>query len=38
MKTEGPNVKNPLKWRGENILGFTLMEVRSIVKNVSKTK
>ena len=30
MKTEGPNVKNAL--------GFVLMEVRSMVKNVPKTK
>ena len=30
MKTEGPNVKN--------VLGFALMEARSIVKNIPKTK
>lgn len=38
MKTEGPNVKNPLKWRGENVLGFALMGARSMVKNIPKTK
>lgn len=38
MKTKGPNVKNPLKWRGENALGFALMEARLIVKNIPKTK
>ena len=30
MKTEGPNVKN--------VLGFVLIEARSIVKNIPKTK
>ena len=30
MKIEGPNVKN--------VLGFALMEARSMVKNVPKTK
>lgn len=38
MKTEGPNVKNPLKWRDENVLGLALAEVRSMVKNIPKTK
>lgn len=38
MKTEDSNVKNPLKWRDENVLGFALTEVRSMVKNIPKTK
>lgn len=30
MKTDGPSVKN--------VLGFVLIEARSIVKNIPKTK
>lgn len=38
MKADDPNADNPLKWRGENVLGFALMEVRSMIKNSPKTK
>ena len=31
-----PNSKNPIKWRGQNLLGFSLMEVRDIIKNNNK--
>lgn len=30
------NVLNPLKWRGENLLGFALMEVRDEIRRVWK--
>jgi ribA/ribD-fused uncharacterized protein len=32
MAAEDPAVQNPLSWRGENLLGFCLMEVRTLVK------
>lgn len=28
MGKDNPNVENPLKWRGKNLLGFALTEVR----------
>ncbi len=28
-----PDSRNPLKWKGENLLGFSLMKVRDIIKN-----
>lgn len=31
LETE-ENVENPLQWRGENLLGFALMEVRDLLK------
>ncbi len=33
LNENSPNVKNPLRWRGLNLLGFALMEVRDIIKN-----
>ena len=30
---DNPNAENPEKWRGENLLGFALMEVRSILSS-----
>lgn len=32
MKDDHPNVSNPMKWGGLNLLGFSLMEVRDILK------
>lgn len=34
--TSGENGFNPLKWRGENLLGFALMEVRDEIRRVWK--
>jgi ribA/ribD-fused uncharacterized protein len=32
MRSDELNVKNPLLWRGQNLLGFALMEVRNEIK------
>lgn len=34
MATDHPNIENPAKWEGLNLLGFALMEVRDELKNV----
>jgi len=31
MDINNENIKNPLKWKGENKLGFALMEVRKML-------
>lgn len=36
MKLTDENIQNPLKWKGENLLGFALMEVRDEIKRVWK--
>lgn len=36
MGQTNENVLNPLKWRGENLLGFALMEVRDEIRRVWK--
>lgn len=36
MGQEDENILNPLKWRGENLLGFALMEVRDEIRRVWK--
>lgn len=33
LDENSPNAKNPLEWRGLNLLGFALMEVREIIRN-----
>lgn len=30
MKADAPNIQNPHTWRGENLLGFALMEIRDL--------
>lgn len=32
LATQDPDARNPLKWRGQNLLGFALMEVRDILR------
>ncbi|MDE6314248.1 MAG: NADAR family protein [Lachnospiraceae bacterium] len=32
MTGDSPNVENPLTWKGTNLLGFALMEVRDILQ------
>lgn len=34
MSQTNENIFNPLKWRGENLLGFALMEVRDEIRRV----
>ncbi|WP_160687607.1 NADAR family protein [Clostridium sp. C2-6-12] len=36
MAEEDVDIKNPKLWRGENLLGFALMEVRNEIKRVCK--
>lgn len=36
MKQTDENILNPLKWKGENLLGFALMEVRDEIQRVWK--
>lgn len=36
MSEEDMDIKNPKLWRGENLLGFALMEVRNEIKRVCK--
>ena len=32
LDENNPDCRNPFKWKGENLLGFSLMEVRDIIK------
>lgn len=32
MGKNNPDAENPMKWRGKNLLGFTLMEAREILR------
>jgi ribA/ribD-fused uncharacterized protein len=36
MSANDENATNPMKWRGTNLLGFALMEVRDEIKRVWK--
>lgn len=36
MSESDENVQNPLNWRGQNLLGFALMEVRDVLREVCK--
>lgn len=38
MGTDDPNITNPSKWKGENLLGKVLMRVRDSLKNIYSTK
>jgi ribA/ribD-fused uncharacterized protein len=33
LAEDNPKAKNPTEWRGENLLGFALMEVRDIINS-----
>ncbi len=33
MAQDNPNINNPTKWNGKNLLGFALMEVRDLINN-----
>lgn len=35
MKEDNPDCHNPLQWKGENLLGFSLMEVRSKIRSLN---
>lgn len=34
MSANDENAENPMKWRGQNLLGFALMEVRDEIRRV----
>lgn len=34
MSEDDPKAKNPIEWRGENLLGFALMEVRNELNKI----
>lgn len=36
MGQEDDNILNPMEWKGENLLGFALMEVRDEIRRVWK--
>ncbi len=38
MSESDENVQNPLNWRGQNLLGFALMEVRDALREVCKNE
>lgn len=38
MAESDENAHNPLKWRGQNLLGFALMEVRDVLREVCKNE
>lgn len=38
MSESDENVQNPLNWRGQNLLGFALMEVRDVLREVCKNE
>lgn len=38
MSANAPEAVNPLKWRGQNLLGFALMEVRDELRRVTKNE
>lgn len=33
MAADDKNIENPLMWKGENLLGFALMEVRDMLSH-----
>ena len=37
-KIIGPEAQDPMKWRGENLLGFALMEVRDELRRVAQNE
>ncbi len=38
LSADAPDAKNPWNWRGENLLGFALMEVRDELRRVTKNE
>lgn len=38
LSAGSPEAKNPLKWRGKNLLGFALMEVRDELRRVNRNE
>lgn len=38
LSAESPDAQNPLNWRGQNLLGFALMEVRDELRRVTQNE
>lgn len=38
LSSDSPESQNPFKWRGKNLLGFALMEVRDELRRVNKNE
>lgn len=38
LSADSPDAQNPLKWRGQNLLGFALMEVRDELRRVTQNE
>lgn len=38
LSADTPEAQNPFRWRGENLLGFALMEVRDELLRVTKNE
>lgn len=38
VSADSPDAQNPLKWRGQNLLGFALMEVRDELRRVTQNE
>lgn len=38
LSISSPEAKDPLKWRGQNLLGFALMEVRDELRRVNQNE
>ena len=38
MSESNQDAQNPLKWRGQNLLGFALMEVRDALREICKNE
>ncbi|MDF2804914.1 MAG: hypothetical protein K0S61_4819, partial [Anaerocolumna sp.] len=36
MSADYEKINNPLEWKGQNLLGFALMEVRDEIARISK--
>ena len=34
MRSNDPNIRDPKKWKGQNILGFALMKVRENLSDI----
>ncbi len=38
LAASSPEAQDPMKWRGENLLGFALMEVRDELRRVTQNE
>lgn len=38
LAADNPDAQNPLKWKGQNMLGFALMEVRDELQKVNRNE